>query len=48
MFILGEPPPNLMARLIAHREQFADGVWARMGRARVVDSWERLRADRQA
>lgn len=48
VFLLGDPPPGLVALLKAHRQQLADAVWARTARARAAAASERLRADRQA
>ena len=48
VFLLGSPPPELLARLKAYREELAEAVWIRTGRARAAAASERLRADRQA
>ena len=47
VFFCGSPPPDLVARLQAKREQLAEAVWALKGRRRAAAADERLRADRK-
>jgi len=47
VLIRPRPPPELLDRLKRHKDQLAEAVWARDGRARQARAIERLAEDRR-